>query len=252
MKKIASIAIIALVFLFSCKKSELATYTGGSRICFQQASSFYTPYVGSYADKVKLDFFPKNTLITTDTIKLKVQIIGETSAQDRPFDIEITGDNLVEGIDYSLPAKGQPLAANAYSQIYPLVIYRTQRLVSQTVVFKASLKANEQFQLGPSADTLTYKGLSGAANVNSLTVFASDIVLKPDNWDSFIKTYFLDYSQVKMRFIVDALNKTTFPTLSTSASSMRTYKARLQTALKTYNSSHPTPLTDENGVLIAF
>lgn len=239
--------------LFACKKEQLLNYTEESRVFFENGASLYTAYPGSYATRLVKDFAPLNSAIKTDTVKLNIQTTGVASSNDRNVDIEVSSENGQEGTDYIIPEKSPKIAAGEYTTVFRVVLLRSKPMSKAPVTVNLEIKANDNFNLGPVADT---SAQVSSVNFNQkllkIAIQAKDILLKPDNWESFIKTYFGEYSEAKLRFINDILKRTVFAS-NTTARTMTNYKTQLTNALKTYNAAHPdAPLTDENGVLITF
>lgn len=248
------IAMAVCLFFAACKKQELQQYTEKPRVYLSLAkNTFYTPFPTSTAGNLRIDYAPQNSSKKTDTLKLKVQVSGSAFSADRSFILERTAGigNAKEGIDYDVLDKGFLLPAGMYSTIVRIVIRRNANMAKQAVSFVYNLKANDNFELGPDRDTLSFSSNAGVMNMTKLRVTATDVVVKPDNWDSFISKYFGVYSEVKFRFIIDVLAKTSFPS-NTSATVMNRNKTSLFNALTAYNATHPEKLKDENGIEISF
>lgn len=254
MKKLLIILIIGGIFA-GCKKQDLQQYTEKSRIYLRlEKVPFYGPFPTATAGNLRIDYFPQNSSKKTDTMTLFFQVSGLASNAARSFVFErseVPG-NAIEGVDYDLLNKKFVIPAGAYKDSVRVVIRRSANMLKKEVSFAYNLKMNENFELGPNADTSRFFSNTGVMSMVAINFIARDIAIKPDNWDSFIATYFGVYSEVKYRFIVETLAKISFPTGSTSVSTMNSNKTKLKTALTKYNTTHPEKLKDENGIEISF
>lgn len=253
MKKILIILTVCLIFA-ACKREDLQQYTEKPRVYLSLSkSAFYTPFPTSTAGSVRIDYAPQNSSKKIDTLKLNVQVSGQASNTDRAFVLERSTDagNAKEGVDYDVLDQKFVMPAGLYNTIVRVVVRRNANMAKQAAVFSYNLKANDNFELGPVSDTTRFFSNSGIINITKIKVIASDVLVKPSNWDSFIANYFGVYSEVKFRFIVDVLAKISFPG-NTSNGVMNNNKTKLKNALTTYNASHPEKLKDENGIEISF
>ena len=66
-----------------------------------------------------------------------------------------------------------------------------------------------------------------------------------------MKEFFGEYSLTKYRFIIDTVGFGEFGNGMTW-SELKNYQIMMKTALDEYNSTHTTPLKDENGQLVEF
>lgn len=253
MKRLLIIISVCLIFA-ACKKQELQPYSEKPRVYLRLLKSeFYAPFPNSTAGNVRIDYAPQNSSKKTDTLKFNVQVSGATSAIDRAFAMERTADagNAKEGVDYDVLDKDFVIPAGQFNSIVRVVIRRNPNMAKQAVNFSYNLRENVNFELGPQNDTTRFFSNRGVISITKLKVTATDVLNKPDNWDSYIATYFGVYSEVKYRFIVDVLAKVSFPN-NTGVGTMNRNKSTLAKALVTYNSTHPEKLKDENGIEISF
>lgn len=243
------LVMLAVFGLFSCKQEDLMTYTEQARVYFNlNRDGLNTPRPGSYANNILVDFAPKNSKITTDTLNVGIRVSGSTSDVERLFSWKRneSASDAMEGVDYKILNEKLAIAAGKSDTTIKIVVLRNAGLKKaiHTVVY--DLLENENFALGPLADTT----VAPFRKVVSLKIRAKDMLIKPANWDSFISTYFGVYSEVKYRFVIDVLAKMDFPSNS-SASSMRNNRTKLQNELTKYNNTNP-PLKDENDNLVTF
>lgn len=254
MKRLLIILMVCGIFAVACKKEDLQQYTEKSRIYLNLPRAFYAPFSKSSPANLRIDYAPQNSSKKTDTLSLTVQASGSAATVDRTFILERNpaGGDAREGIDFDLLDKNFVVPAGMFDAKIRVVIRRTPLMTKQAVSFTYALKANYNFELGPDRDTLNFTRNSAVMKITMLKFIASDMVMKPDNWDSFIAKYFGVYSERKFRFIIDVLNKVSFPS-TTPVGTMNTNLRNLRTALTKYNTEHPgAPLKDENDVLISF
>lgn len=254
MKKILTILICCGGFV-ACKKEELKTYTEKARIYLDLSkATIYTPRPGSTAGNIVVNFGTKLGSVVTDTITLRLTVTGHASDKERTFTFsrnQAAGD-AKEGTDFEILNKTFVIAAGKYDSTIKVVLKRTLEMRLHDAVFGYGLKANDNFELGLENDTLAFvTSTSQNIRLSGLKFTVRDVVTKPANWDSFIKTYFGTYSDVKYRFVIDVLKVFQIAS-STSKRTMDTHKSKLVAALNTYNATHPEPLKDENGQLVTF
>lgn len=253
MKRLLIILIVCGIFA-ACKKEDLQQYTEKSRIYLNLTRAFYAPFSKSSARNLSIDYAPQNSNKKTDTLNVTVQASGPATTTDRAFILERSamGGDAREGVDFDILDKNFVVPAGMFNANIRVVIRRTPIMAKQAVSFAYELKANDNFQLGPDRDTLNFTFNSAVMKITMLKFTAIDVVVKPDNWDSFIAKYFGVYSERKFRFIIDVLNKVSFPS-NTTVGTMNSNLRNLRTALTKYNAEHPgAPLKDENDILISF
>lgn len=186
---------------------------------------------------------------TTDTEYVQVKIEGLAAGHDRTFGAKAIADSstAVNGVNYKLlPGT---VKANSFTGILPVVLYRTTDL--KDVTMKLALQM---------ADTADFK--AGVIDFNYYLLSWNDNLIKPNNWDTRpgLATYFGVYSIVKYQFIIATLHASAWTINATRVYDATKYTndqmldlgAQLKTALRTYNASSPTPLTDEFGLLVTF
>jgi len=253
MKRLLIILMACGIFA-ACKKDDLQQYTEKSRIYLSLPRAFYAPFSKSSARNLSIDYGPQNSSKKTDTLNLTVQASGPAAKEDRAFILvrNAAGGQATEGVDFDMLDKKFVVPAGMFNANVRVVIRRTPIMAKQAVSFAYELKANDNFELGPDRDTLNFTFNSAIMRITMLRFTATDIVVKPDNWESFIAKYFGVYSERKFRFIIDVLNKVSFPG-TTPVGTMNTNLRNLRTALTKYNAEHPgEPLKDENNLLISF
>lgn len=236
--------------LAACKREGLQQYTEKSRIYLSLDTGFYRPFPTASAGNLRIDYSAQNSSKKTDTLTLNFQTSGLASNVDRSFILEHSG-NAQEGVDFDVLNKNIIVPARTFISRIKVVIRRSANMAKKEVSLVYQLKANDNFELGPDRDTLNFGRNLAIMKMTAIKIFAKDIVVKPDNWDSFIAKYFGVYSEVKYRFVIDVLNKTSFPS-NTQDATMKSNLTKLKTALTKYNAANTQKLQDENGILISF
>jgi hypothetical protein len=79
-------------------------------------------------------------------VPVRVQLLGRSSAEDRPVDITVTSDNAEEGIDYILPERPVIPSGQSYAD-YIVTLKRTEALKSHTKTLTLQIHGNEYFDL---------------------------------------------------------------------------------------------------------
>ena len=113
-------------------------------------------------------------------VPVKVQLLGRTADQDRPFAITVFSDNAAEGVDYVLPQLAVIPAGASYAD-YVVTLKRTEALKSQKKMICLQVHSNEHFDL-PITHLVQY-----ADTVSTLEyrIYFSDMFTKaPAAWDA--------------------------------------------------------------------
>lgn len=113
-------------------------------------------------------------------VPVKVQLLGRTEDQDRPFAITVTSDNAEEGVDYTLPQQAIIPAGSSYAD-YVVTLKRTEALKSEKKMICLQVHPNEHFEL-PITHLVQY-----ADTVSTLEyrIYFSDMFTKaPAAWDA--------------------------------------------------------------------
>jgi hypothetical protein len=180
--------LVAIISLAACKEDVPTLFNEHDGVYFNSSkdSVFYT--------------FAKYPSRLADTIKLPVNVLGNSAAVDREITIEKVsgaGINAVEGLHYKLlpPYK---LPANSYSTTIPVVVYRTADLDSMTASLVLKLSPNATFNSGITSKT------SIKLNISYLQ--------KPPTWGEIAGLQWAGYAgnfgtwtKTKYKVILDAL-----------------------------------------------
>ncbi len=241
-----SLAILnTALFLASCSK-DIMEYQNDPRVYFyERANDLNNTRITSKS----FSFLPLASDILRDTFKIKVKTMGVPADYDRVVRGKTVADSTtaVEGENYDF-IDGIVKAGDTEGYLYVL-LYRTADIKNKTVDLKMRIAETRDFKPGVEEDTVFF-------------LRWSDNLVKPSNWDAGPNYFFGTYSNTKYRFIIDVLGITEFNLQTStyfpltegqySAAMMLDFKLRMKEALAAYNSSHSTPLTDENGSPVTF
>lgn len=191
-----------------------------------------------------LSFLLKPANVTQDTIKVIAKIMGLKADHDRTFvAVADTGSNALPA-DYKI-LPGIVKANQIFGEL-PVVVFRTPEIKELVKLLNVKIVDGGDFKAGINDQLDILMSLSW-----------TDGLIKPDNWDSALRSYFGTYSKVKFQFVIDVLGMAEFPVLAygvtyvpgvtLSPYEMQDKQAMLKAALLVYNQSHATPLTDEFG-----
>lgn len=244
MSKNNILAIILLTIgLYACKK-EIKTSVVDARISFYELTD-NKKNTGLRVTSKAYTFAVFSDNLVEDTIGVRVRLIGEISPKDRTFYAEsVPGlTTAIKDVHYKiLPGI---LHANEYIGNLKVVVYRTIDLKKNTVRLGLKLSNMGDFK-------------TGVVEERDFELSWTDGLIKPANWD-LINVYFGTYSEVKYKFIISVLNRSNFPTVTTTYQEglltnlqMLDYKNQVKDALNAYNKANAVPLTDEFKVVVSF
>lgn len=112
-------------------------------------------------------------------IPVRVQLLGRTDDEGRPFGIAVTSENAVEGVDYMLP-QDAVLPAGASYVDYVVTLKRTDALKSERKMICLEIMANECFGL-PVTEIVQ---VSDTVSALKCRIYFSDMFTKaPVAWD---------------------------------------------------------------------
>jgi hypothetical protein len=237
-KNIIVIAAALLACIATSCKNEDFLYQDVARI---RVGSDVSLTRGS--DSISYSFVSYNKSITSDTINVYAYLIGKTENFDREVKLEVDGaKSTATSVHYVLPTT-YILKANSNVVTIPLKINRTADLASKSVRLYLKVAESKDFKIG-------------ANEQNHLKIVWSDVLQKPNNWDTNLIEFFGDYSLAKHRLIIDATGIADFnygDSYGPNWSDMTNYKRLAVALLLRYNTENPANLLkDENGVLVVF
>lgn len=172
MKRIALYLPLLLAVLTSCDEAELQGYEGGSAVNFTVSSKSHSFYGMTESDHAK------------DTVQISLMINGHTSDRDRTVAVKvIDGANTTASTtDYNILGGIVP-AGKIEGTLYVELLNRDASIIGD-----GKTTASLQLEIADSQDFSV-----GLLENRSVTLTWSRALVKPDNWDTLLRTYFTRY-----------------------------------------------------------
>lgn len=237
------ILLLSIATLIGCTKQEVPRYEEAN------ALSFY--YNNGEADSVSYSFSTIGYGRTTDTVFLKMRVLGTVTGKARTVKLRaVAGSTARAGVDYKLDAF--ILEPGVSSFLFPLVVYKTPEMQTQALRLVLEVEPGEDFP-GVAAEGLV-AGLTTAQNTvshNRIKIDITDKLIKPNAWPSRFGTY----SDVKYDFIIKTLRTGDFRLTSQGGvwtnADLDLARVKLRDALIAYEIVNG-PLIDETNVRVTF
>ncbi len=186
----------------------------------------------------------------TDTVNIPLRIMGIASEHDRTVNIQVVADSST-ALEQHYTILPTIVKAGMYTTDVPLLVKRTPELKTNDV----RLAGDRHFsRLYPGVTNSAASASSGGGSVR-FPVRICDYLIKPNNWDTFIHTYFGTFSQVKYKLVIQVTGRTQFLTSGddkVTPSEMNYFKMDCRDYLKKLNAANGSELKDENGNLVSF
>ncbi|MBQ9363927.1 MAG: DUF4843 domain-containing protein [Bacteroidaceae bacterium] len=248
------VLLFPLLVFTGCSKEEVSTY-----------DTSYTAlniWVGNAGGAVfETTTYNYSYAYEEGSVTFYAQLSGMPVPYDRTFRLEAFGGDSAKVIstvrteDYVMPAG----AINGEYKVY----FNTRKLSDPTLfteedgIIHFRMVPNDQFAIG-------------SENHQQFTVVLKNYLAKPANWDKAnfpqraLSIFFGTYSRVKYQFMIEHLGLIDFTVnyntqtsydeaTNVISNSYAIYLQQvMQRALKEYNETHETPLTDEQGNLVTF
>lgn len=244
MKRI--IIYIAFIGLLSaCKKDEISN-------AFDAAPAVYFIYDilrPVNIDSISYTFVEKNSSVLEDTLWLPVRISGKTTGRDRSINLVADNEGTTAIKDQHYKLLNNIMPKDSFDTRLAVVLLRDASLLNSSVVLNLRLQPSEDF---PALMKDTVMGDGRYYGRNKVKIIFTDRLLKADNWDSYLVTFFGAYSNVKFRFITGVLGVSTFSTTGSNPVNfpkMQFYQNTVRNALQEYTSANG-PLIDENNNVV--
>jgi hypothetical protein len=185
MKRLSAIIILCCL-LWSCSKDAVDEFADASFILLANSG---TDTSGIKPVEYSFAFHPG---VDKDTVPVLVKLIGRLSDQDR--EVAVTVDEAATTAlptDFELPSPVL-LRAGRHVDTIALVLYKSDRLLTEKFKIRLVINANEHFQPGPVGN-------------RQIDITFSDMLAKPAWWNSVVETNFLGpYSDTKYRLFIEA------------------------------------------------
>lgn len=180
------------VLLVACEERTPALFGELTGVYFNNTSGTMT-----VTDSIDITFVYESGDVLD--VPVKVQLVGRTSAEDRPVDITVTSDNAVEGIDYVLP-QDPVLPSGASSVDYVVTLKRTASLKQEGKSISLRIHSNDCFDL-PVTEVVQ---VSDTVSVLDFRIFFSDLFTKaPAAWEENLVG---EFTQQKFELICRVLD----------------------------------------------
>ena len=191
------IAIITALFCLNSCEQDLMDYEGEAGVYF--AVQF--PWQSGYGDSTKWELSPISDVSfflqekADSTIKVRVQITGNSIDRDRQFKVVVvdTGSTAIVNHDYDPIQEIHSIRANTHYTDIPIKVYKQKDLANTSRKIMLRLEETTDFRLPigtwyPWPEQLKWTPSVGSAEVNISAiehyVVISDIVKEPEGWFS--------------------------------------------------------------------
>ncbi|HWW40214.1 DUF4843 domain-containing protein [Pedobacter sp.] len=196
MKKILLYVLVSLFFL-SCKKKEIALYSGPANIYFSTSTD---PIQNWGLDSLAVSFtLTKN--LQDSLVKIPVRATGNVVNTDRPYTVRIASNSTAkEGLNYDFLQKDFKIPAGKLTDSIRILLHRSADLKVNSVSLFFQLEANQNFV------TNIQNSISATGKTISPTKFrlySSDILQMPLSWYPY---YLGDFSAEKFYLMLQVLN----------------------------------------------
>lgn len=193
MKKHAILAIPVLTLLASACQESLPRH-------FERIEGVYfnnQQNNGMIADTASYTFIYEDRDVLE--VPVRIQLLGRTSPSPRPVNLNISSPDATEGVDYTVSEEAV-LPAEATYFDFPVTLYRTEALKTETKRLIVELAANDDFCI-----PFTEQVQSGGDTVSTVryTIYFSDqFTAPPAGWRSL---FVGEFSQQKFELICDVM-----------------------------------------------
>jgi hypothetical protein len=244
--ELINVLLLSLSFLITaCTENEMLNYENAPAIYFAGNAT-------NRSDSINHSFFVLNSNIVKDTVRVRVNTMGELSSQDRPVTLiqtnvgaegaAVAGIHYVPFDDATLKPLLKVPAGKEFADI-PVVLIRDNSLDTVKVRLELGLVGNEYFR-------------PGVVEKQRFVLTTTDLVEKPGAWDIAYATLLgKSWGPVKMRFLIDVTGYTNWYTMPAAYEMImiQYFGALVRQKLLEYNADHPDePLREANGNLVSF
>lgn len=256
MKKLIyfSIACLALLFIGSCSENETPIYDDS----FAALNVWFGTAAGTVTDSTVFNY---SYSLGEDSLVFHARVMGIPATEDRSF--------LLEAVEGDITLAEGSFRTTEYT-------IKTGETSASFAIYFDSSKLKDANAFTEQDGHLRFRVVentffaSGAEQMNTLVVVLRNYLSKPEDWEAAtypnlaLSRYFGSYSKVKYQFMIQELGLIDFhisysqqanydEESNTISYNYASYlQQRMQLALAEYNTSHNTPLTDENGALVTF
>ncbi|MDR1274576.1 MAG: DUF4843 domain-containing protein [Odoribacteraceae bacterium] len=232
MKNRIIIYSILLLALTACEEKIVNQFDDAPSLFFNR-----TNYMNAQNDSTSYSFFLAPGGTTVDTVWLDVRLSGLPTGQDRPLPLVQlnAGDSMaaVVGTHYALPAS-PVMPALAVSTRVPVAVKRVSEMDTSEFRLIVGFTASEHF-------------VAGVKEQATYLVKISAMAVKPVGWDDYYNATFGQWTQGKMRFLIDYLNYTDFDQSLVDTNTSMYLRLKVNALLAAYEEEHG-PLYEADGI----
>lgn len=192
-KKYVFAGVCLAAALFACDEREPAAFDDISGIYFNNRSSSR-----ALLDSVDVTFVYESS--DEVEVPVAIQLLGRPTDQARPISIQVTSDDAVQGVDYTLPERAE-LAAGATSLDYIVTLKRTAALKESKKTIYLEIFANECFAL-PVTNEIQSSG-DTISTLRYRILFSDMFTTAPSAWEEDLLG---EFTQQKFELICDVLD----------------------------------------------
>lgn len=194
---IVMLFVVAVVCSMSCKKETLPLFSAGNSVYFAN----YDSTLNVYKDSTVIAFAFAKASVHDSLIKLRINVTGAPSAQDRPYIIIVdTGTTAIAGVHYEAFQQSFVLPAGKVFDSIAIKLLRAADLEQNTVRLVLAVQPNNYFTTNMSSAVGEFGvPLSHLRH----TIRFSDILTKPDYWYEFM---FGRFTKKKMDLVCELGN----------------------------------------------
>lgn len=249
MKRIFYIWVCLFLLLAACEENDRLPFSVAPSVYFNEQ----VQGAGVVVDIKQrgFSFAGQASTVVQDTVWIVSKVIGYKADTDRRFKAVVVGDSSAAPVrndtTYYRVLDGI-IPAGAVDGALPVVFYRTRWIQDTTLQVTVQIVDAEGYELK-----------AGTPGNLVFTVYWSDRLVKPANWDASLAFFFGPYSTAKYQFIIDVLGIAEFdiysrfnPTGKYTTIEMYDFRSRMKEALQVYNDAHDPDMTDETGTLVTF
>jgi hypothetical protein len=245
MKHAKLIILCTPLLLAACQERVVHKYQSENSIYFFRGAERYNAFVQN--DSLTYNFMTKQPPRQRDTVYLRILTAGFLSPLDRHFQIaQINRGDTLDAIpgEHYIPLDNPEMAnhitipAGSVQIDLPVVLLRHATLRSREVRLQLQLQENQNFKIA-------------IPDNSRFIIKITDMVGRPNNWDTLWQYYLGDWGPEKMRFLVEYIGITDFEGIH-DAPQMTFYRSKAIEKLAEYNQTHQTPLAEADGTLVTF
>lgn len=187
------IAKIQFILLFVALCGTLLTGCKENRLMYDSEPSIYIdlPFAkdnnnNNLPTRVSTLFYTfayEESSMTEIEYHIPVEIDGFRMAENRSFNVRVSGGTAVENVDYKLLSEKCVIKANEGTGVIPIILYREIGLKTDSKTVKVTLEENQHFKISFDA-------------MSEVTVDFSDILREP-SWWKFFAYYLGPYHYIK-------------------------------------------------------